>query len=672
MSQLQSNSNRLTALDGLRGLSSLLVLATHLKLDIPQITTQIPFMPLRFLLRTIMNTGNISVGFFFILCGFLMAYLYENPKSYVYFAQKRYLRIFTVLIVSVVISFAVVTLGMNTIPMLLFMLLLVPLVFRIGYAAALSILKHKFIFWFFILIISSQIIVAFINYFIVFRIGAQEFFSLPKALYTSFMFATNYTLTFIFGDYIPMVDGGYWSLVSEVMFYLVYPFIAWHIIKPLQRLSRYYWIAWFMVSMIACYGFSILFKNLLAFNTAHIHFAHFFTVGMMIALAYKSKSKFITKLITFFQTPVGQVVSILCYGIPVASAFWLGYISNPFTQYIVAYGLAPLMGLAVIALLAQKNYLTRLFNTRIFLALGTISFPLYVIHSPIVNVLWKTIEVQNTTDLWLLYLVLAVCLSIGAAYYLHIVIERFYFIATRTIQDPNPSKHTESVPSLKKLFFASLVICMVSIFVAFQQNFSLLSLVRSHDTSTLVIEGGNINDYSLLSNDKIRGSFLAYENKLGIVTMHLKHVGILKEETNAQDNKRSNVISFRIKEKGDSTWYHESQHIGWKISSEEPYPFGFPEFENSKNKWFEFEIESKRATEKDHTIILTPNKYLQTVYKIPKSVILKEPSSILLILQNKIYGAFSQLEAQIVMGIYAISVLFIWILNKMGLKSRNS
>jgi uncharacterized membrane protein len=95
-SQSQPNSNRLTALDGLRGISSLLVLATHLKLDIPLLTDQIAFLPLRFIVRTIMNTGNISVGFFFILCGFLMAYLYEDPRSYVSFVQKRYLRIFTV------------------------------------------------------------------------------------------------------------------------------------------------------------------------------------------------------------------------------------------------------------------------------------------------------------------------------------------------------------------------------------------------------------------------------------------------------------------------------------------------------------------------------------------------------------------------------------------------
>jgi hypothetical protein len=65
---------------------------------------------------------------------------------------------------------------------------------------------------------------------------------------------------------------------------------------------------------------------------------------------------------------------------------------------------------------------------------------------------------------------------------------------------------------------------MVSIFVAFQQDFSLLSLVKSHSSSTLSIEGGATDNYSLLSNNKIRGSFLAYENKLGIVTMHLESI----------------------------------------------------------------------------------------------------------------------------------------------------
>jgi hypothetical protein len=149
-------------------------------------------------------------------------------------------------------------------------------------------------------------------------------------------------------------------------------------------------------------------------------------------------------------------------------------------------------------------------------------------------------------------------------------------------------------------------------------------------------------------------------------------MGTIEEDTSVREKQNNNILFFRIREKGTHTWHHESQHIGWKISAEEPYPFGFPEFENSKNKWFEFEIESKNATETDYMNVLTPSKQLRTVYKVPKSTILKDPISIVSILQNKISGAFSQREAQVVIGVYATLVAFLWIVNKMSLKSRNS
>jgi peptidoglycan/LPS O-acetylase OafA/YrhL len=128
----------------------------------------------------------------------------------------------------------------------------------------------------FLFIIVVQAVIAFINYFIVFRIGPQQFYALPKVLHTSFIFFTNATLTFVFSEFIPMLDGGYWSLVAEVMFYLIYPLVAWLLIRPIKRLSRTYWVLWYFASMTVCYGFFMVFQHFIAFETAHIHFAHHF------------------------------------------------------------------------------------------------------------------------------------------------------------------------------------------------------------------------------------------------------------------------------------------------------------------------------------------------------------------------------------------------------------
>lgn len=664
MSPDKTKTHRLTALDGLRGISSLLVLATHIKLDIPQLTDSISFLPLRYVVRTVLNTGNISVGFFFILCGFLMAYLYENPPNYTQFVQKRYFRIFSVLIVAVVISFSVLYLGLQSVGLLLATLLLVPAVFRVGYAVLYKLLRNQFIFWLFIFFIGSQALVAFINYFIVFRIGAQEFFSLPKAIYTTFMFATNYTLTFIFGDYIPMVDGGYWSLVSEVMFYLVYPLVAWLLIAPLKKLSKYYWIAWYSASMVAGYGLSVLFRNLLSFDTAHIHFAHFFTVGMMIALAYKEKNIVLFKIITFLETPLGQLVGIVAYILPVASAFWLGQISGVYIPYIVTFCLAPLMGLAVIATIAQKSLLSRLLNARIFLLLGAISFPLYVIHSPIVNVMWKTMGVESNTSLWAPYLLITVCFSLLAAYYLHVVVEKFYFVVTKQMKRENTTALRAPQISTKMLIIGSAVLCVVAVFVAFQKDFGLLSIVQAHDRASLVLSQPNAIDISLLQTPILRGEFKAQSDNLGIVTMKIAYGGTIDHDRKAQEAKTTSSLIFRIREKGARTWLHESTHTSWKISSDKPYPFGFPEIANSQGKWYEFQLENTGATRQDYIVVLNLYENFHSVYKVTKDTIRTNPLAIAHLLLNKVSGAFLQREALLILGVYVVMLGFVIVIRK--------
>lgn len=658
MSEPQSHSNRLTALDGLRGLSSFLVLITHLKLDTPQIINLIGFDPLRVLIRTLMNTGNISVGYFFILCGFLMVLLYESPQSYIGFVQKRYFRIFSVFIVAVCISFGVITLGIEGFVPLLALLVLIPIVLRLAYSACYAIARQKFLVLFFLFIIAVQIAVAFTNYFIVFRIGAQQFYALPNVIHTSFVFLTNATLTFIFSDYIPMLDGGYWSLVTEVMFYLIYPLVAWLLITPIKRLSKRYWILWYFASMITYYGFSVLFQNLLSFETAHVHFAHFFTVGMMIALAYKSQDPLLMKLIKFFETPIGHAVSIFVYVVPVGLAFWLGYISNPFTKYLVAYGFAPFMGLAVIAILAQRNVLARIFNTRLLLFLGAISFPLYVVHAPIVHVLWKMMNIGQNTQSWWVYVLFTVSLSLISALYIHRVVESIYFrVSTLSKREDQTARERKKLPIWKLLALASILM-LTMIFVAFQKDFSILTLVRPHNVDSLLVTD------SLSEKGVVKGSFIAYEDKLGIVTMRIMHVGPLNPDRGEQEKKDSNTIIFRIRQKGSSQWYHESRHVGWKISPNESYPFGFPEIQSSKNIWYEFEIVSEGATPSDHVVLTDVMKEFRSVYKMSGSTIIRNPWILIPIIKDKVIGAFSTPDAQIIMMIYVFMIWFVWFIRR--------
>ncbi len=666
MSEPRPHSHRLQALDGLRGISSILVLITHLKLDLPQIVDLIGFTPLRILVRTLMNTGNISVGYFFILCGFLMAYLYENPESYTKFVQKRYFRIFSVFIVAVLISFGVISLGFTTVIHLIALLILIPVVVRVIYNTLSLVTQKRFILIFFIGVIVLQVCIAGSNYLIVYRIGPQQFYSLPSYLYNSFIFLTNATLSFIFSDYIPMLDGGYWSLVTEVMFYLVYPIVAWLILAPIKQLSRRYWIFWYFASMTVFYGVSLLFKNLLSFETAHVHFAHFFTVGMMIAVAYKRQFPSLMKLLTFFETAIGQIVSIFMYLIPISLAFWLGNIQHPLTMYLVAYGLAPFMGLAVISILAQKNILSRIFTMRVPLFFGAISFPLYVIHSPIIHVFWKLLRVEQNVNIWGLYLLVTVIVSLLSAYYIHRVIESMYFsISAQRKSEQAITRYNKKIPMVKLLVFASVLV-FVMLFVGFQKNFSILTLVRSHNTDTLKITN------TLSENGMVKGSFRAYEDKLGIIMMRITHVGPLDPDRGVQEKKKASTVIFRIRQKGSNIWYHESSHVGWKISSQEAYPFGFPEIQSSRNVWYEFEIVSEGATPSDYVRLTNTMTEFRSVYKMSGSVIVRKPWILVPILRDKVVEVYSNPDVHVILLIYVFMIWFVWFINKKSAPKLNT
>lgn len=77
---------RLTGLDGLRGFAILLVFLTHINAE--PILEKLPAF-IRPLGETFFSSGVTAVSILFIFCGFLMAYLYQQPASVSSFLQIR-------------------------------------------------------------------------------------------------------------------------------------------------------------------------------------------------------------------------------------------------------------------------------------------------------------------------------------------------------------------------------------------------------------------------------------------------------------------------------------------------------------------------------------------------------------------------------------------------------
>lgn len=81
---------RLDVLDGLRGVAMLMVFFNHV--DSTYIVQAFP-PSLQQIVSFFFLSGKLGISFFFILSGFLMAYLYANPVP-IEFIERRYARIF--------------------------------------------------------------------------------------------------------------------------------------------------------------------------------------------------------------------------------------------------------------------------------------------------------------------------------------------------------------------------------------------------------------------------------------------------------------------------------------------------------------------------------------------------------------------------------------------------
>lgn len=119
-----------------------------------------------------------------------------------------------------------------------------------------------------------------------------------------------------------------------------------------------------------------------------------------------------------------------------------------------------------------------------------------------------------------------------------------------------------------------------------------------------------IPDKHLLQGEKLKGTVTASENNFGIVMLKFASFG-----------KVSDQVIFRIKKKGDATWYYEQPYRADKMRPHQYFTFGFPPFVDSKNNHYEFEIESTSGTYTDGIGLSLQQQYPETalVYKFEKN-----------------------------------------------------
>jgi hypothetical protein len=156
----------------------------------------------------------------------------------------------------------------------------------------------------------------------------------------------------------------------------------------------------------------------------------------------------------------------------------------------------------------------------------------------------------------------------------------------------------------------------------------------------------------ILAGEKITSEFKAIDDNLGMVAVRFATFNRIN----------SDVIIFRVKEKWAQDWYYENKYKVDQFQPFQLFPFGFPIIQNSKDKIYQFEIESTKGMLGDAVSITGPLPVFQAKYQFSKEKIFSNSEEKLIFAHKKIINLMSNREFSItsVIFFYPFFFYFLW------------
>jgi hypothetical protein len=125
----------------------------------------------------------------------------------------------------------------------------------------------------------------------------------------------------------------------------------------------------------------------------------------------------------------------------------------------------------------------------------------------------------------------------------------------------------------------------------------------------------SLNGYKegeLYKGDIVSGTFKARENYLGIIGVRFWNNYRLNDD----------YVIFRLREAGTPNWYYENRYKADQFQPNDYFTFGFPVIERSKDKLFEFQVESEGGRPGVAISISEISPVFIAKYKYPHSEVL--------------------------------------------------
>ena len=637
---MKKTHSRLTSLDGIRGLAMILVFLNHV--DPTYIVKLLPSW-LAILSPTFFASGVLGVSFLFVLTGFLMAYIYPHPSQRINFVQKRYTRIFPLFLTMCTAMLVLRNIPsysyLATIPVLIVIAIFTHTVWVHVIKKINNKLFSKTLFFLFIIF---QILIGFLYTFVIIKFPPIVFNQqIPAIIRESMVGFVNASLTLPLGNYIPMLDGVYWSLTSEILFYILYPVICVPFIIYLASRGRFTKIL-FLITLIPLFaGADLLSHKILVISMLQISLFSYFVAGMVLGYLYKNKPHIFENLSKPLPGPL-KYWSILAFVLALITPHYIN-------QYIPAY-LYPWLnliwalpfGIIIAIAINEKTYLAKILSSKILVFIGLISYSIYLSHASVLHMVETIFHPTGIFTNFILILGTFI-ITVLVSYILYNLLEKPYFIKSKETDKTINSPMLISGRRISLLIIAICVLYVSATFYAFQSDFNFFSEQFGQSRSVITSPNlyGDAKTISLQNNQKILMAIKAEENNLGVITMNISH----EKQTKTPSDTTSQLM-FRIKEQGSSSWYSTTGYDLFRIKDGTHYPFGFPSISNSKDKTYIVELYLSNPKTPDNIILNAADGSVRTVYPVSKTELIKNPVKFASFIKNRIVNVSNSQEAR--------------------------
>lgn len=189
-----------------------------------------------------------------------------------------------------------------------------------------------------------------------------------------------------------------------------------------------------------------------------------------------------------------------------------------------------------------------------------------------------------------------------------------------------------------------LLLVWLGLSLLFTSKYSFSVVASPHDKSNFT----SFKTSELLAKEKVAAQFQARENNLGIVSVRFYNFQRISKD----------VVIFRIKEKNQKKWFYENKYKVDQFQPDELFTFGFPIIPDSKNKIFQFEIESTKGRKGDAVAISAIYPPLVTQYQYPKQELLADKTKFVKFFAKKMFDSLSDKNFLISSLVYLLPFIF--------------